>query len=205
MTNMPTVPVPDSTLAFRRDPYRFISRRCARFDSDVFQTRLMLQPAVCMTGAEAAALFYDTSRFRREGAMPGRVKRVLFGKGAVQSVDDAAHRHRKALLLSLMGSESLDRLEALVRDGLRARVPRWSGAESVELCAELDGTVAEAVAVWCGVPVENMSRRAAQMTRLFARGGAGPAVLARVSGPAPARPMDRETGAADAVGAYRPA
>ena len=171
MTRPPTDPLPDSTLAFRRDPYRFISRRCARFDSDVFQTRLMLEPAVCMIGAEAAELFYDTSRFRREGAMPGRLKRVLFGKGGVQSLDGSAHRHRKALLLSLMSPESLDRLDALVRDGLRARVPRWSRAENVELCAELDGTVAEAVAIWCGVPVEgeDMAKRAAQMTRLFAR------------------------------------
>ena len=75
MRRMPRDKNLDSTLALMRDPYRFISKRCRRFGSDVFETRLLLQPVVCMSGPEAAHLFYDPERFVRGGAMPGRIQR----------------------------------------------------------------------------------------------------------------------------------
>ena len=78
--------MPDATLALIDDPYRFISKRCRKFGSDLFETRLMLQRATCMTGPEAARLFYDESRFIRRGAMVGRIQKTLLGKGGVQGV-----------------------------------------------------------------------------------------------------------------------
>ncbi len=41
----------DSTLALLSDPHRFISTRCRRYQSDLFETRLLLQRTICMTGA----------------------------------------------------------------------------------------------------------------------------------------------------------
>lgn len=60
----------DSTLALFRDPYEFISKRCRRYGSDLFQTRLLLQKTICMTGPQAAELFSDQSRFIRRHARP---------------------------------------------------------------------------------------------------------------------------------------
>ena len=40
----------DSTLALLSDGYAFIPRRCQRYRSDVFETRLMLTKVVCMRG-----------------------------------------------------------------------------------------------------------------------------------------------------------
>src|SRR5215475_9242894 len=42
----------DSTPALLSDGYRFISKRCRRHQSDVFETRLMLRKTVCVTGEQ---------------------------------------------------------------------------------------------------------------------------------------------------------
>lgn len=44
----------DSTLPFAWHGYEFISRRCERYGADVFQTRLLLEPTVCLRGVDAA-------------------------------------------------------------------------------------------------------------------------------------------------------
>src|SRR5215204_4895250 len=90
----------DGAMALLRDPYRFISKRCLRYRSHVFETRLLLQKTICMVGPEAARLFYDTSRFKRHGAMPKAIQKTLLGVGGVQSLDDRAHRHRKHMFMS---------------------------------------------------------------------------------------------------------
>ena len=71
----------DASLALLSDPYRFISNRCRRYRSDLFETRLLLRKTMCMTGPEAAQLFYDPSRFARRGAMPKAIQRTLLGEG----------------------------------------------------------------------------------------------------------------------------
>ena len=57
MRNIPKDPLPDSTLALYFEGYEFISNRCRRFNSDLFQTRLLLRKAICMRGEEAARSF----------------------------------------------------------------------------------------------------------------------------------------------------
>lgn len=84
MSSIPHDKSPDSTLALALDGYEFILKRSRRYGSDVFRARLMLQPFLCMTGEEAARVFYDTERFIRKGAAPRRVKATLFGFGGVQ-------------------------------------------------------------------------------------------------------------------------
>ncbi len=90
----------DSTLGLVSDGYMFITNRRRRNRSDVFQTRLLLQKVICMGGAEAAKLFYDTDHFLRHGATPERVQKTLFGQGGVQGLDGEAHRWRKQMFMA---------------------------------------------------------------------------------------------------------
>lgn len=60
----------DGSLALLREGYEFIGNRCRRYDSDIFATRLMLRPAICISGPEAAGAFYAEDRFTRRKAMP---------------------------------------------------------------------------------------------------------------------------------------
>lgn len=70
MATMPRERTLDSTPAILVEGYEFISNRCRRLGSDVFETRLYLRPTICMRGRDAAELFYDTDRFVREDAAP---------------------------------------------------------------------------------------------------------------------------------------
>ena len=43
MATTPADRSPESTLAFFREGYRFISTRCERYDTDIFTARLLLR------------------------------------------------------------------------------------------------------------------------------------------------------------------
>ena len=49
--------LPDHTVAFLSDPYRFIGERCRAETCYVFETRLLCKRTLCLSGPEAAALF----------------------------------------------------------------------------------------------------------------------------------------------------
>src|SRR4051794_11223154 len=107
------VHLPDDTIPLALEGYAYIGNRCRALGKDVFETRLMLQRTICMTGTEAARVFYDGERMQREGAAPLRVQATLFGKGGVQSLDGEAHRARKELFTSLLTKESVARMTSL--------------------------------------------------------------------------------------------
>src|SRR5690606_10190120 len=102
MTTIPSDAKLDRTLSLLHDGYTFIEKRCRENHTDIFETRVMVEKAVCLHGKEAASIFYDTERFQRKGATPKRIQKTLFGEGGVQTLDKEAHRHRKEAFMSLM-------------------------------------------------------------------------------------------------------
>src|SRR5215208_2902041 len=104
-SSIPREPTADGALK----GYEFIGNRCRRYGTDVFETRVLLQPAVCMRGAEAARVFYEPGRFTRKRALPLPVLALMQDLGSVQVLDDAAHRHRKQMFMGLMTPAALAR------------------------------------------------------------------------------------------------
>lgn len=102
MSQIPQDRIIDSTLFLVFEGYKFISHRCQRYQSDIFQTRLLFKPTICFKGEEAAKVFYDPEKFTRQKAAPKRLQKTLFGQGGVQGMDGDAHRHRKEMFMSLM-------------------------------------------------------------------------------------------------------
>ena len=52
---MPQIPQDlslDSTIAIAVDGYKFISKRYQRYQSDIFETRLLLEKTICFKGLE---------------------------------------------------------------------------------------------------------------------------------------------------------
>jgi fatty-acid peroxygenase len=174
MTPIPRERALDSTIPLLRDPYRFIPTRARRHGADLFEARLLLRRTVCMTGPEAARLFYDPERFERRGAMPGAVRKTLLGEGGVQGLDGEAHRHRKRMLMSLMAPERIERLVAAAVSEWRAAADRWAGLDRVALYDALHEPLTRAVCAWTGVPLPEgeVERRTRQLTRLFDAAGA---------------------------------
>src|SRR3546814_21029813 len=79
-----------------------------------------------MRGPEAAALFYDESRFKRHGATPEPVRATLLGKGGVQGLDDRTHQNRKAMFMSLMDTQRIAELAELVEREWLLDAEAWS-------------------------------------------------------------------------------
>ncbi|MUL41006.1 cytochrome P450 [Streptomonospora sp. PA3] len=159
----------DRTAALLRDPYRFVSRRCRRRGTDAFATRLLLQPTVCVTGPQAAAVFQDQSHFSRRGAAPARITKTLFGRGGVQGLDGSAHRHRKRLFISLMAPDRVAELAALTEREFDRAALAWRDRGRVVLYDEFRGMLTRAVCAWAGVPLvtADARRRTAQLTALY--------------------------------------
>ncbi|MBM9595136.1 cytochrome P450 [Roseitranquillus sediminis] len=167
----------DSTLALLFDPYGFVSKRCRRYGADLFQARLLLRPTICMSGPEAAELFYRRDLLVRRGATPGRIQKTLFGRGGVQGLDGDAHRHRKQMFMSLMTPERIDNLKELTAGSWSVYAQSWAAKDRVVLYDEVQQLLTRVVCTWAGVPLPEpeVRRRTAELTALFdCAGSVGP-------------------------------
>lgn len=189
------MPVPrasrfDSSLALLREGYDFIGNRCRRLHSPVFQSRILLQRTYCLQGHAAAAMFYETPNLSRVDAAPRMLVKTLFGAGAIQGLDGAAHHGRKALFIELLTRESAARLAAGVEQELLGTLDAWVAAESVDALSELQGVLYRAVNRWAGVPAAHLSaRHQAQLVALIE--GAGSAGLEHLRGRRARRQAER--------------
>lgn len=143
----------DNTLALSQEGYLFIKNRADQLLSDVFETHLLGQKAICITGKEAAMIFYDSERFIRQGVMPKRVQKTLFGENAIQGMDGKAHIHRKALFLSQLTPDKQKSLSRIVEEEWMAVIPRWENSQEVNLFQEAKCIICKAVCLWAGVPL----------------------------------------------------
>lgn len=165
MSHIPRDKSLDSTLALLREGYTFVSRRCRRYRSDLFETRLMLRKAVCIMGEEAARIFYHAGRFTRKGALPVTTRKLLQDEGSLQLMDGEAHRWRKRMFMSLMTPERIRRLGDATADEWRASLERWEAADDILLHREVEGILCRAVCEWAGVPLSESEAK--QRTREF--------------------------------------
>ncbi len=148
MAQIPRDPAFDSTLFMLKEGYNFIWNRCRRFESDLFLTRIMGQQTVCIHGREAAELFYDESKLQRRLSLPRRVVTSLFGKNAIHTLDDQAHRHRKTAFLALMTPASLEGLMNEMAQQWRLAIRRWEQADSVVLFDEAQRVLTRSICAW---------------------------------------------------------
>lgn len=156
-------------LSLLREGYMYISNRAESFQSDVFETRLLGEKAICMIGEEAAKIFYDDNKFIRKGAAPKRVQKTLTGEGGVQSMDGQAHRHRKAMFMQLMKPEGLERMRELIREEWEVAIDKWEEKDQIVLYEETKELLMRAVCKWAGVPIEEeeVKERTDDMAAMF--------------------------------------
>jgi fatty-acid peroxygenase len=164
----------DETLPFLRAPYDFISEGCRRRGTDVFETRLMLRPTVCMRGRDAVHLFYNEARFIRKGAAPIRIQQSLLGHAGVQTLDGQEHRHRKHMFLEIMRPDRVAALLAVAERRWLSAVERWKPRREIVLYDELHELLTRAVCEWAGVPLaaSEVSSRVSELTAMFDTAGA---------------------------------
>ena len=143
----------DGSIALGLRGYGSLAALRRKHASDVFDIRLFGMPATCLASPRGARLFYDESRFARAGVMPGMVKKTLFGEGGVQGMDDAAHRRRKALLMSLTTPGSVAALSDNAASLWAAAAEEWQQHEQVVLFDAASEVLTRAVCGWAGAPL----------------------------------------------------
>lgn len=175
MNGIPRTGGLDNTLAFKRDPYDYISRRCQSLNTDVFEARLLGRRTLCMRGRAAAELFYDPRYFMRHGAAPEPLQKTLLGTTGVQTLDDAAHRHRKAMFLALLSATRVRTLGAIFRQDMQRSARDWARRSQIVLYDELQLIITRCVCAWAGVPIEPdaVPKRTAQLVAMFDWAGRG--------------------------------
>lgn len=143
----------DNTHRLLMEGFHYIPERRRKFQSNIFQTRLLGQKVICIGGEEAAEVFYDEGKFKRKGAAPNRVKETLFGKKGVQGMDDTPHRHRKQLFISLMTSERLRELREITRWQWQVARNNWQKKREMSLFHESEKLMCRVACEWAGVPL----------------------------------------------------
>lgn len=159
----------DHTIDFIREGYLFISNRQHSFHADMFETRLLGQRAVCMGGKEAAELFYDTEKFKRQGAAPNRLRETLFGENSVLVLDDDAHKNRKQMFMSLMTKESLNKMNEITREQWEIAIDQWTTMDKVVLYEEAKEIMCRTACQWAGVPLfaHELQQRTNDLAAMF--------------------------------------
>ncbi|WMT92899.1 cytochrome P450 [Pelagibacterium sp. H642] len=127
-------------------------------------------------------MFYNGDRFtRRRGAMPPTVLRLLQDQGSVQQLDGQAHRHRKAMFISLlMDDEAEERFIDIFRGQWLSALGEWSQRNSIVLLDEANLVLTRAICLWTGVPLERKSdvELAGELSTMIEDAGSvSPAVL----------------------------
>ncbi|SFL77876.1 cytochrome P450 [Salibacterium qingdaonense] len=166
----------DHTLDLLSEGFHFVPNRRDHLQSNIFQTRLMGKKAICLSGQEAARVFYDNRFFKRKGAAPKRVKKTLFGQNGVQGLDGEDHKHRKRMFLSLMTPDRLQELQTITQRLWAQKAEEWEKGDQVVLFDEAEEIMCRAACEWAGVPLpENeVKQRTTEFSRMIdAFGGTG--------------------------------
>lgn len=149
----------DASLALLNNGYRFIGERCDRLGSDIFQTRLMLRPFICVSGEDAARMFYHPDRFTRRGSLPPTALMALQDRGSVQQLDGTQHRLRKAMFMSLMSPAAIARLGDIFDREWQTALKRWERQSRVVLQEEMERLLCRSACIWAGVPLSDSAAR----------------------------------------------
>ncbi len=176
-STIPKVKCLDHTLRLVTEGYLYIPNRTRKYNSDIFQTRLLGQKVICISGKEAASKFYDQNLFTRKGAVPKRIQETLFGKKAIQTMDGAAHMDRKLLFLSFMTPDSINNIINLTKKQWQCNSRKWDVKSNIILFKEAEKIFFQVACKWAGVPVKKseVSQKAKDMSSMIdAFGAIGP-------------------------------
>ncbi|GGA97204.1 cytochrome P450 [Macrococcus hajekii] len=149
----------DQTLNVIKEGYEFIPNRTKKFNSNVFEMRVLGgKRAIVISGKEAAELFYDNEKIERQGTLPKRIVKTLFGKGAIHTTTGAKHKDRKSLFMSLMTENNLEYLRKLTRNYWFEDTARLQSKEQVNVFEESTLVLLKVAFRFADVPFDTPER-----------------------------------------------
>ncbi|TXL63657.1 cytochrome P450 [Cerasibacillus terrae] len=160
----------DHSVALLLEGYQFISNRRHRFQSDIFETRLLGgKKAICIAGADAAMVFYDEEKCTRHQVAPKRIRQTIFGEKSVQTLDKQPHEHRKQLFMDVMNPKQMQQLEKIVEKQWKVFLKQWEQKKTIILFEEVQKLLTISACRWVGVPLKakELTLRTNQLVSLF--------------------------------------
>ncbi|MBO9532928.1 MAG: cytochrome P450 [Solirubrobacteraceae bacterium] len=135
----------------------------------------MGERTACVTGPEAAGMFYGSGHLTRKGALPKPILWLLQDEGSVTVLDGMPHAARKAMFLSLMTPPRLQRFDELFAEEWQRAVNAWKQKDAIVLDDAVRTVVCRTACRWAGVPLDGdaeAERRGADMMAMFDGAGA---------------------------------
>jgi cytochrome P450 len=129
------IPLLGETLAFAKNPFRFIEERLA-LHGRVFRSNVLGRKTVVVAGAEAAGRFIDPRVVQREGSMPPHVQE-LFGGRSLPLLDGEEHRARKSAVMQAFTRPALAAYLPVIRTTTERYFERWASAGEIGWLEEL--------------------------------------------------------------------
>jgi cytochrome P450 len=165
------LPLLGETLAFARNPFRFIDERLAAH-GNVFRSHVLGRPTVVIAGPDATAHFIDPQLVMREGSMPPHIQE-LFGGRSLPLLDGDAHRARKILVLQGLSREALAACLPAMQSIVEGAFERWAGQGEIRWLEELKQLAIEVICTTVigmqpGEEMEALRRDYATVTGAFA-------------------------------------
>lgn len=118
------MPLLGETLAFAKNPFRFIEERLA-LHGRVFRSNVLGRKTVVVAGAEAAGRFIDSDVVMREGSMPPHIQE-LFGGRSLPLLDGEVHRVRKTAVMQAFTRTALAAYLPVIQSTVERYFTRWS-------------------------------------------------------------------------------
>jgi fatty-acid peroxygenase len=143
-----------NALSLLRNPHTFISRSLEGAEPKIKDSRVLMMPMILMKGPDAVELFYDASRFSRVNALPGWVKKTLFGEGGIHEQDADEHLHRKKLFMQVMTPEYELKMGDLFERNWMALTAKWQKNGQLKLVDEMKYLLCWSACEWAGIPLQ---------------------------------------------------
>lgn len=129
------LPLLGETIAFAKNPFRFIEERLAAHGG-IFRSNVLGRDTIVLAGPEATTQFIDDTRVRREGSMPPHVQE-LFGGRSLPLLDGDVHRARKSLVLEGFTRGALSTYLPLIQEAVERALAQWSRQPEIPWLEEL--------------------------------------------------------------------
>lgn len=139
------LPVLGETLSALRNGFAFVEAG-ARKHGPIFKTNLFGRKTAVITGPEASALFIDSSRVQRAGAMPQHIE-TLFAGRSLPLLDGEEHHDRKHFVMAGFTREALVTYLPIMQKVVSESLGSWSAGGEVRLADEFKRLAIETIAV----------------------------------------------------------
>jgi cytochrome P450 len=137
------LPLLGETLAFAKNPFRFIDERLTKHGR-IFRTNVLGRNAAVIAGPDAAGQFIDSNLVVRDKSMPPHVQE-LFGGRSLPLLDGEVHRSRKSIVNQAFTRAAVSAYIPQIQASVERAFEGWSGAGEIRWLDEMKRLAIEVI------------------------------------------------------------